>query len=646
MSAITGIYQINEEPINLQHAQILLKQLKKYPANDIQTWHKDNVFLGCHAQWITPESIGEQLPYYDYERQLAITADAIIDNRDELFEKLQVDRAKRKSITDSELILLSYQNWGEDAPKYFVGDFAFMIWDEKNQQFFGARDSSGYRTLYYYQDQSRFAFCTIIEPLLCLPYIERQLNELWLAEFLAISGMTDSVDARMTPYSKIDQVPPFHTITIARDKKKLTRFGTFFSEKKLKLKSNEEYVQAFQDVFQKAVNSRLRTNRKIGSHLSGGLDSGAVVGFAAKTMREENKILHTFSYIPPSDFIDFTPNFFMPDERPFIKKTVQSVGGISDHYYDFEGRNSYLEIDDILETMEMPYKFIENSFWLKGIFEKAHENGVGVLLNGDKGNFSVSWGSALDYYSVLLKKLKWFRLFQELNQYNRNVGGPRLKKLNYITRLGFPILDNILPKPAGDELPRLINPTFAERTDIFKKLTEHGMDQTGWFSSTNLFEQRKILFEDMVPWNSGHTFDCKLSLRYSLWKRDPTNDIRVVRFCLSIPEEQYVQNGFDRSLIRRSTENILPDSVRLNQRKRGIQGADWVHRMIPCWDEFIKEVKQLSKDPQILEFIDSQMLHSALKMGEEGPKPEYFNHTHYSFLLRTLVVGRFLKKFT
>ena len=46
----------------------------------------------------------------------------------------------------------------------------------------------------------------------------------------------------------------------------------------------------------------------------------------------------------------------------------------------------------------------------------------------------------------------------------------------------------------------------------------------------------------------------KLSLRYGLWKRDPTNDIRVIRFCLSVPEEQYVQNGLDRALIRRSTE--------------------------------------------------------------------------------------------
>ena len=47
-------------------------------------------------------------------------------------------------------------------------------------------------------------------------------------------------------------------------------------------------------------------------------------------------------------------------------------------------------------------------------------------------------------------------------------------------------------------------------------------------------------------------------------------------------------NGIDRALIRRSTENILPDEIRLNQKIRGIQAADWIHRMVPHWDKFYK----------------------------------------------------------
>ena len=154
------------------------------------------------------------------------------------------------------------------------------------------------------------------------------------------------------------------------------------------------------------MTSRLRTHRNVGSQLSGGLDSGAVVGFAAKELQKENKQLHTFSYIPPDDFEDFTPKYLFADERPYIKSTVDYVGGIKDHYCDFKGKDSYSEIDDLLDILEMPYKFFENSFWIKGMFEKAHEEDVGVLLNGDRGNFYDFLGRALRVLQPSIKTIE------------------------------------------------------------------------------------------------------------------------------------------------------------------------------------------------------------------------------------------------
>ena len=167
-----------------------------------------------------------------------------------------------------------------------------------------------------------------------------------------------------------------------------------------------EYEEAFRDVFQTAVNDKIRTHRNIGAQMSGGLDSSSVVSFAVKSLEKKNKRIHTFSYIPPSDFIDFTPKNRIADERPFIKSIVDYVGNINDHYLDFEGKSTLTEVDDMLEIMEMPYKFQENSFWLKGSYEKAHEQEVGVLLNGAGGNFTISWGLALDYYATLTKEIK------------------------------------------------------------------------------------------------------------------------------------------------------------------------------------------------------------------------------------------------
>jgi asparagine synthase (glutamine-hydrolysing) len=645
MSAIAGIVNFNKEPIHDGHITNMMDAFSKFPSDDIKVFQKDQVFLGCHAQWITPESIGEPLPFYDSERQCAITADAIIDNRQELFDKLNVEKARRKTMPDSQLILLAYYKWGEESPKHLVGDFAYMIWDEREQKLFGARDFSGSRTLYYFKDQQHMAFCTTIHPLLRLPYIKKELNEDWLAQYIAIIGLIDVVNASLTVYKNIDQLPPSHSITVKKGKVELKQYCILKSDKILKLKSDEEYVEAFKDVYQQAVSSRLRTHRNVGAQLSGGLDSGSIVSFASKELRKENKTLHTFSYVPPHDFDDFTPYHLMPDERPLIKATVDYVGGIQDKYYDFEGRDPYSEIDSFLEMMEMPYKFFENSFWLKGMFEKAETEDVGILLNGGRGNMSISWGSALDYYAILLKKFNIIRLMKELDLYSHNVGGSRYRRIPAIAKVAFPLVDQFYSSNTNYQFPLLINPEFAKRTQVFHILNEHGIGDTGWFSSGNIFKQRISHFEEVFHWNASNTLAAKASLRHSVWKRDPTNDIRVIRFCLSLPQDQYVQKGLDRALIRRATKDLLPDEIRLNQKTRGVQGADWVHRMKPIWTEFREETQQLLKEKELLEFVDGQVIKDALLKVGDQVIPENATDPHYKMLMRTIILNRFLKTF-
>ena len=546
---------------------------------------------------------------------------------------------------DGKLILLAYEKWGENSPKYLIGDFAFMIWDEGKQKLFGARDFSGTRPLYYYYDSKKFTFSTTMESLFSLPYISKHLNEEWLAEYLAITGTIDTVDARMTPYKDINQVPPSHSITISNNKNNITRYVSLYPTKKLKLKSDEEYVEAFQEVFQTAVNSRLRSTHKVGAQLSGGLDSGAVVGFANDVLSNRNQTLDTFSYIPHKDFKDFTPKQLIPDETKFINSTVSYLEGVNDHYVNFADKDPYSEIEDILASMEMPYKFFENSYWLKGMFEEAHTHNIGVLLNGDRGNFSISWGSAIDYYSTLLKKLQWVRLFQELNYYSKIVGGARLGRLPQIAKIGFPKSVGFISKEKPYRLPPLINPIFANEKNVFEKLKKHGIDESGWLNAPDIFKERESLFTNMFPWNSGNTFTAKLSLQYSLWKRDPTNDLRVVLFCLSVPESQYIQKGIDRALIRRSTKGILPDNVRLNQRFRGVQGVDWVQRMIPHWKSFTEEAIQLYKDKNIDCYFNKKTIKVALDKIQMGPRIECATDPDYKVLMRALILYRYMNRF-
>ncbi|MBP3961803.1 asparagine synthase-related protein [Paenibacillus lignilyticus] len=646
MSAIVGIYQHTGHPVSSRDSSGMMEAMERYDADDAQTWTNGAVFLGCRAKWITPESVGERMPYYDAERKLGIVADAILDNRRELFELLQVYPAHRGKITDSELILLAYRKWGRHAPEYLIGDFAFVIWDKAKQELFGARDLLGHRSLYYVQGRDRFAFGTTLAPLFALPDVVKALHEPWLAEFMAIPEMFESTDVTSTPYRNIHQLPPAHTITVADGRVSLSRYGSLEPRSMLRLSSNQDYEEAFREVFDEAVRSRLRTHRQVAVTLSGGLDSGSVASFAARALREEGKSLHAYSYIPTGDFTDWTPSSTAADESRFIDATVRHVGNISHQAMDFEGISPLSEVDEWLDMLEMPYKFFENSYWLKGIHERAGGQGAGVLLTGARGNFTVSWGPALYYYATLLRKLKWLAFLRELQLYSVNKGISRSRLLSVIGKQAFPILAKRSQQASEPEaIPTmLIHPDFARRTDVFAKLQEHRIGVNGSTISDPL-ELRKEKMQDLAVGNKNGASATKLSLRYGAWERDPTCDPRVVRFCFSVPVEQYVQGGLDRALIRRATKHYLPDEVRLNQRIRGIQGADWVHRIAPSWKPLTDELRQLCTDPAASQYLHVNRIRDAVSRLGDTPRPEHAFHPEMRMLMRSLIIYRFLKRF-
>ncbi|MGG3280299.1 asparagine synthase-related protein [Paenibacillus solani] len=646
MGAIAGIYHIQGEPIPTNSSELMMSALSKYPADQSAAWQQDRIMLGCHAQWITKQAAQEILPYYDPQRGLAITADAIIDNRDELMDQLQVPHSERSCMTDSEILLLAYEKWSERMSERLVGDFAFAIWDERKQLLFGARDFSGARTLYYHHDGQRFSFCTTMTPLFALPYIHKELNERWLAEFLAIRGVFEPPDTSTTVYSHIHQLPPSHSFIISQSRLRISRYDSLASIHPLRLRSSDEYEEAFREVFQRAVTSRLRrSSLHVGAHLSGGLDSGSVASFAARALRQENRPLHTFSYIPEGEFEDWTPKHRFADERPLICQTVQYVGNIKEYYLDFKGHSPFTEIDDWLDIMESPYKFFDNSFWLRGIYKQAQQRGIGVLLNGARGNYSISWGPAIEYYAMLMKKFNWLQLSREVKQYSRNVGVGRKQLYSILYRKAFPSLVKGKVSGSSSDFPQLIHSGFAERAGIYEKLQDPSFVGIGSMDDlpADPLEARIQHFNRVNMWTATGSSGCKLSLRYSVWSHDPTNDLRVIRFCLGTPMEQFVHSGMDRALIRRSTEGWLPDSIRLNQRTRGIQAADSIHRMRSDWPVIIDELEQLSRDSRMQQFINMPVLQEALTEARQGLDPNQAYGPSIKLLMRSIILYRFLQ---
>lgn len=644
MSIIAGLLFKRDKENIAEVLDLLYRGIRRYPADRTGYWRDASAALACGLQWITPESCKEESPCVDQERGLAIAADAIVDNREELFGRLGLSSVQGGALTDSELILLAYDRWGEDTPAYLVGDYAFVIWDSRSSCLFGARDPLGSRTLYYTDDGGRFAFCTAIRPLLGLPGVPVQINENWLSEYLAIPTMLDAADPFSTVHTAIRQLPPSHSFKIpVSGRMTIRRHETLIPSGQLRYRSDQEYVEAFRDVFGQAVRSKLRTYRGVGASLSGGLDSGAVVSYAARALQAEGKTLHTYSYVPPADFDDWTPPPFIANERPFIETTVNHIGGnVSESYLDLADRDPYADLDELLDIREMPYKAFENSFWVRALYEYAGKQGAGVLLTGAQGNHTISWGPALDYYARLLRRLRWIKLYGELRHYSRRMRVGRSRLIPFLLKEAMQSVLPGGPGDADDEGPAMIHPAFAQRTRVRERLNNGDAGLS--LRDPDVWIQREAHFGSPAIISMIGTGAAKLSLRYGLWERDPTADPRVVRFCLSLPPDQFVLNGMDRALVRRATQGELPDEVRLNQRVRGMQGVDWVHRMRSAWPRFIDEIRALSRDSLAAGILNTPRIAACMERVKHGAGSELAMDEDVRFLMRCLIVYRFLQR--
>jgi len=141
VSGIFGVFNRNTKRVNKDTINIMLDAMSYWESDDHGIWINGTVAFGHTMLWNTPESKYEHLPLE--KNAYVLTMDARIDNRDELAKELVLPDLPLEKIGDSEFILSAYRKWGEDCPKYLLGDFAFAIWDGNKRQLFCARDHVG-----------------------------------------------------------------------------------------------------------------------------------------------------------------------------------------------------------------------------------------------------------------------------------------------------------------------------------------------------------------------------------------------------------------------------------------------------------------------------------------------------------------------
>jgi asparagine synthase (glutamine-hydrolysing) len=537
----------NGQSLNTEMVQSM-KNALAFSKPDIEGfWNDHQVALGAFIKYNTPESHHEKQPLYLEDNQKIMVVSARIDNRDELCSIFNIPLIHRDNFADSHYVKLAYEKWGENSPEHLLGDWSFAVYDKISRRLFVARDHCGITALYYYSCPQFFAFSSSPKGLLALKEIPKEINEFRIAQILVAWPS----DGEQTCYQNIFNLLPGAYLTLQDGKLNKIRYWELKEQEELILPKEQDYYDRFLEIFIEAVKCRLRTTKNIGISLSGGLDSTSIAAIAAIELAKQNKELYAFTSVPLyKDYkISKKRN---GDEGELAGLMAKKYSNIRHFLVNAEGYDPIECIKKSVEILDEPMHAAANQYWIQAINDKAIENNVGVLLNGQGGNGVISWPTAkvalynqkgLKYYKHLLKiELKdiYDCLFH--NQYNK-----------------FPFLRY------SD-----INPEFAKRLDLTEKMKLAGHDPK--FRKVLPFKEAQRLFILQLLLNVN-VIHHNMRLWYELYFLDPTFDKRLAEFSCSMPKILYNNDNYKKILVLKSFKESLPKEILFSQ-QRGLQAID------------------------------------------------------------------------
>jgi asparagine synthase (glutamine-hydrolysing) len=524
-----------------------------------------NLAFGHRRLSIVDLSPAGHQPMCNSNGTLWIVYNGEIYNYIEVREEL---RSKGRSFitqSDTEVILQAYDEWGFDCLNKFNGMWAFAVWDGRRRELFCGRDRFGVKPFYYYWDGTNFAFASEIKALLQCPFVKTGPNDDAIYQYLVLGRSEGKAD---TFFHDIKQLEPGYFLTVNEKGLQVRRYYGLnyttdagnFEEKAL-----QGYADQFLDLFKDAVRIRLRSDVPVGSCLSGGLDSSAIVctintllesdGYGWEVIGERQK---TFSACYELSACD---------ERRFIQEVV-STTRVDAHYIFPTGERLWEEMDDLVWHQEEP--FGSTSIYAQwNVMRLAKENGVPVLLDGQGADEMLAGYHTYfnAYLAQLLHDGQFGSFWHESNAISRITKNPVYSSFAFM----LPLYNAL---PAGmrallrDRIVResllkihdagLINGVFlAEHAGEDQAKAETNLQTALWRSETEYGLRELLRYED------------KNSMAFSVETRTPFVDYRLVELAFSLPACYKIHDGWTKYLFRAGIEGLIPEKVRWRKDKMG-----------------------------------------------------------------------------
>ncbi|WP_088102383.1 asparagine synthase (glutamine-hydrolyzing) [Halalkalibacter urbisdiaboli] len=547
----------------------MAETLNRRGPDDLNVWTSQHVGFG-HARLVVvdPENGIQPMSRTYKDKTYTIVYNGELYNTEDIRRELLVRGHDFKGHSDTEVLLKSYIEWGQECLEKLNGIFAFAVWNDKDESLFMARDRLGVKPLFYTVRDGRLLFGSEIKALLAHRDIDPVVGESGLAE---IMGLSPSRTPGHGVYEDIHELRPAHALIYDRNGAKVTRYW------QLKCKPHEhnvdETAQYIRELMEDIVERQLFADVPVGMFLSGGVDSSALTAIAAKVYEKQGKgPIRSYSVDYDENDKYFEASDFQPNEdAPWIKKISKDLG--TNHY------DAVITIDELVHLLK-----------------------EAVLVRDLPGMADID--SSLLWFCKEIKKDVTVGLSGECA--DEIFGGyPWFHKPEVMYIDGFPWMRSM------DEREALLNDKWKSKLNLKSYIYDRykeTINETPRFDGDNPEEarRREISYLNMI-WFMTNLLDRKdrMSMGASLEVRVPFSDHRLVEYVWNIPWEMKRLEGREKGILRKALEGLLPHDV-LYRKK-----SPYPKTHNPKYTAAVQKGMQAvlaQKDAPIFEFINKDKL--------------------------------------
>ncbi len=581
MCGITGIISTNTETIARFTADIRrMTQTLAHRGPD-----GDGFFLNKHMTFghrrlaIIDLSENGKQPM-SYMNRYTITFNGEIYNYLELKEQLLQAGYAFKSNSDTEVVMAAFDCWGKECLNLFNGMWAFVLYDEKENKFLISRDRFGIKPLYYYQDDHHFIFASEIKALLTHPQVTREPNIEYCLAYLQNGPKEYIKETAFKNIYRITHASFVHAslhelLTSPIQETTYWSLTAGSSYEKYNPDHLKEYADQYYELLKSAVSLRLRADVKVGSALSGGLDSSSIVKLINDILKENDKRENqeTFSCVYPS------PATKHCDESDYINTIARHLQ-VNSNQIEPHSDNIIAEYHKMIYYFDTPPDSTCLSGWFT--FKCVANSTTTVTLDGQGADEQLAgYPEYVQYYLATTP--------HSLRQAFSFLSIPDMKRFVYKGAFLGLLKACAGPKTAQKIIHGMLRKKYSYE-DLNHVLVQHVL--------TTLITL--IHYSD------------RASMAFSIESRMPFMDYRLIEFLATVPATYKMFRGWTKYLARFAMDNKLPDSVTWRKDKMGwpIPEDFWFRQIHREWfcniiekSPFLKElhcplnVRDAIKDP-------------------------------------------------